>query len=363
MKITKNCMVTLRHRVTDSFGGVVDDGGAPLLYLHGGYGGIFAKLEAALEGKAVGDGIEVTLEPRDGFGVPDPALIARVPADCFPTPPQVGDGLEGDFGGTAMQCRVTAADARLVTLDANHPFAGMTLVFTATVQEVRPATDEEVASALQGLTRTVAEGKATERAFVQLKAESEAATLAEAEAADLVAAIRVPYLNTRFHLVFRSQAHKLCWLAPLFLLPALAGWLGIRGWTTACGSVVALWLAWTYFAPAVIRMAIDRWGYRFLLFDFSPNLNPSRLERFIVNGGNILSVLVVLGFTVVALFRLDHPSELLTLVGVDIAILVVLSILLAVLLPFLVMVLTGFRVRPVIDKAPAGAETRTGACP
>lgn len=287
MKIAKNCMVILRQRVTDPSGGVVDDGEAPLRYLHGGYGSIFAQLEAALEGRAAGDAIEVTLEPKDGFGVPDPALIVTVPVDCFPTPPQIGDGLEGDFGGTAMRCRVTAADARSVTLDANHPLAGMTLVFSATVQEVRPATDEEVASALQGLTRTVAEGKATERAFAQLKAEAEAAALAEAEAADLVATVRVPYLNTRVHLVFRSQAHKLCWLAPLFLLPALAGWLGMRGWTTACGVVVALWLAWSFFAPAVIRMAIDRWGYRFLLFDFSPNLNPSRLERFIVNGGCI----------------------------------------------------------------------------
>jgi hypothetical protein len=63
------------------------------------------------------------------------------------------------------------------------------------------------------------------RAFAQVRAaaadKAEAAALAEAEAAGLVEIVYVAQLGTHFRLVFRSQTHKLCWIAPMFLLPFL----------------------------------------------------------------------------------------------------------------------------------------------
>ncbi len=47
MQITKDTVVTLEYRVTDSDGALVDDGKHPLTYLHGGYGGIFHRIEVA----------------------------------------------------------------------------------------------------------------------------------------------------------------------------------------------------------------------------------------------------------------------------------------------------------------------------
>ncbi len=41
MQIAKNTVVTLSYRVTDSDGSLVDEGAQPLVYLHGGYDGIF----------------------------------------------------------------------------------------------------------------------------------------------------------------------------------------------------------------------------------------------------------------------------------------------------------------------------------
>ena len=68
MRIAKNTVVTLDYRVTDSDGNLVDEGPRPIVYLHGGYGGIFDKIEEALQGKAQGDQLVVRLEPEEGFG-------------------------------------------------------------------------------------------------------------------------------------------------------------------------------------------------------------------------------------------------------------------------------------------------------
>ena len=62
MKIGKNCVVTLTYRVVDKKGVVLDTGNEPLVYLHGGYKDVFEKVEKALEGKKVGDDIEISLK-------------------------------------------------------------------------------------------------------------------------------------------------------------------------------------------------------------------------------------------------------------------------------------------------------------
>ncbi len=356
MKIEGNVLVTLRLKVSNLDGEVVDPAAESISYLHGGHGGLFPKLEAALDGKTAGDSIQVTLKPRDGFGAYDDALVMAVPLDCTDEPPEVGGTLERDYNGTTLQYRVIAVDDRNVVMDANHPLAGRTLVFSAEVTDVRPVAPEEIATEVAALNQAARDWRAKERLLIQAKveaeAEAEAAIVAEAEAAGLVESAYVPQLGTRLRFVFRSQTHKLCWLAPLFLLPAAAAWLGYHGWETTCAILVVLWLAWCFFAPAVISKAINRWGYQFLFFDFSPNLNPSRLESGIVNGSALLSVLALLVFTVVALFHMNHLSDLLRIIGLDMAVLFAVGLPLMILLPFLVMVLTAFRVRPVVDKAP-----------
>ena len=59
MKIIRNSVVTLKYEVRDSRGEVVERGQEPLVYLHGGHGGIFPKVEAALADKAAGDRLRV----------------------------------------------------------------------------------------------------------------------------------------------------------------------------------------------------------------------------------------------------------------------------------------------------------------
>jgi FKBP-type peptidyl-prolyl cis-trans isomerase SlyD len=146
MQIAKNTVVTLSYRVTDTDGSPVDEGAEPLVYLHGGYDGIFPRIEEALQGKAVGDALEVKLEPDDAFGDYDAELVMIEPRDLFPDNIEVGMQFErateeGDDG--ELYTITDIADDKIV-VDGNHPLAGMALIFSCTVADVRTATADEI---------------------------------------------------------------------------------------------------------------------------------------------------------------------------------------------------------------------------
>jgi len=148
MQIARNFVVTLEYHVTDPDGEVVDEGREPIIYLHGGYDDIFPKIEEALQGKTVGESVQVKLQPDEAFGEYDSSLVQIEPRQDFPKELQVGmqfeggpeDGEDDDF----VIYRVTDIAGDKVVLDGNHPLAGMALVFTCTVSGVRPASAEEV---------------------------------------------------------------------------------------------------------------------------------------------------------------------------------------------------------------------------
>ncbi len=147
MRIGKDTVVTLDYRVTDSDANTVDEGAQPLVYLHGGYGGLFAALESALEGKETGEVVTARLEPDQAFGEYDAELISVESRDLFPATLEVGMQfervVEGGDEETALFTVTDIADGKVV-VDGNHPLAGMVLVFHCTVAEVRPATAEEI---------------------------------------------------------------------------------------------------------------------------------------------------------------------------------------------------------------------------
>ncbi len=150
-KVTRDSVVTLAYSVIDADGNMIDAGREPLRYLHGGYNEIFLPVEAALHGKAIGDSVSVKLQPADAFGEYDPELVTIVPVEELPRPLAVGMQIEGTPEGGGEEDRFFAtitdiADNKAV-LDANHPLAGISLVFAATVQELRPATAAEIVEA------------------------------------------------------------------------------------------------------------------------------------------------------------------------------------------------------------------------
>lgn len=149
-KICSNTVVTLTYNLTDPDGNMLDEGNQPIVYLHGGYGGVFTPIEDALEGKAAGDAVTVKLQPNDAFGEYDFELLQIEPVENLPEPLKVGMMIEGDsedgLEESAVFYTVTEiADGKAV-LDGNHPLSGMALVFTGTVTAIRVATEGEIAA-------------------------------------------------------------------------------------------------------------------------------------------------------------------------------------------------------------------------
>lgn len=146
MRIENGTIVSLNYQVTDLDGNVVDDGEQPMLYLHGAEDQLFPKLQAALDGKAVGESIKVELEPDDAFGEYDADLVVLEALSVFPPDIAVGVQVQGGAEGEEpMLYTVTDIEDDTVVLDGNHPLAGITLVFACTVAAVRTANAEEIA--------------------------------------------------------------------------------------------------------------------------------------------------------------------------------------------------------------------------
>jgi FKBP-type peptidyl-prolyl cis-trans isomerase SlyD len=147
MQIGPNTVVTLAYSVTDSDGSLVDAGEQPLVYLHGGHGGIFEKIEEELEGQEAGFQKTVRLLPEEAFGEYDAELVMVEPRELFPEDIEVGMQFEraSEDGEDDMLYTITDIAEGKVVVDGNHPLAGAALLFSCTVSDVRAATAEEIA--------------------------------------------------------------------------------------------------------------------------------------------------------------------------------------------------------------------------
>lgn len=147
MQITKNSVVTLDYQVHDVEGNLIDEGSQALVYIHGGYDGIFPRIEEELHGKDVGAMLKLKLEPEEAFGEYDAELVNIEARNVFPEQIEVGMQFErsGEDDEEDLLFTITDIEGDKVVVDGNHPLAGMSLVFTCTVVDVRPATAEELA--------------------------------------------------------------------------------------------------------------------------------------------------------------------------------------------------------------------------
>ena len=149
MRIAKDMIVTITYRLSNMQGELLEEATQeePAAYLHGGYDGIFPKVESALEGKEIGDEVDVMLEPNDAFGEYDAELVRMEPANLFPEEVNVGMQFEGgsEDGQHHMLYTVTDVADGQVVVDGNHPLAGQALRVACKVEQVRVASAEEVA--------------------------------------------------------------------------------------------------------------------------------------------------------------------------------------------------------------------------
>lgn len=143
MQITKNKVAAIHYTLRDNEGTIIDtsSGRDPLYYLHGA-GNLIIGMEEGLEGKAKGDKFQLKIAPEKGYGEKDPGMIQQVPRSAFGGQ-DVKPGMKFSTNQGAV---VTVTDVGLenVTVDANHPLAGVELNFDVEIMEVRNATSEEI---------------------------------------------------------------------------------------------------------------------------------------------------------------------------------------------------------------------------
>lgn len=138
-------VVSLAVELYDAQGTPLDVSGPPVVYLHGGYGGLLEALERALEGRQAGETVRVQLEPEQAFGEYDAALLRVEPRARYGDGLEVGMQVEDAFdGGETRRYAVTDLAEDKVVLDANHPLAGMALRVACRVLEVRAASADEL---------------------------------------------------------------------------------------------------------------------------------------------------------------------------------------------------------------------------
>jgi FKBP-type peptidyl-prolyl cis-trans isomerase SlyD len=120
--------------------GVVDTNvdSDPLIYIQGTHQ-IVPALEKALEGKAVGDTVEVSIDPRDGYGERNEEAFQEVGKSQVPEEARKVDTvLQGqDKEGGVVNARVAEVRDETLLLDFNHPLAGKTLQFSVKILNIQ----------------------------------------------------------------------------------------------------------------------------------------------------------------------------------------------------------------------------------
>ena len=147
LQITKHSVVSIEYTLTSDDGEVLDTskGREPLVYLHGA-GNLIPGLEKELEGKAKGDAMKVRIAPEDAYGERNDAMVQVIKRDQLPPDieVQVGMQLQAQSPQGVQIVTVVGVEGDDISLDGNHPLAGVPLNFEVAVVEIREATSEEL---------------------------------------------------------------------------------------------------------------------------------------------------------------------------------------------------------------------------
>ena len=148
MKVGKDKVVLMHYTLKNDAGDVIDssDGADPLPFLQG-HGNIIPGLESALEGSKVGDKLDVSIEPEEGYGLRMQDAIQEIPSSALKGVDEIKVGMQlqsEDKDGNAFLVSVTKIEDDKITVDGNHPLAGQTLHFSVSIESIRKAEAEEL---------------------------------------------------------------------------------------------------------------------------------------------------------------------------------------------------------------------------
>ena len=138
----------LDYRLLNPLGEEVDSSadGNPMAFVEGD-GTMVPGLEAAVLGKLAGDEFEVKIGPEKAYGFSQRSLVRTVAPDMFMADIdsiEVGMIFQVGSGAEAEVAKVVAVEDGGITIDANHPLAGVSFHFEISVLESREASGEEL---------------------------------------------------------------------------------------------------------------------------------------------------------------------------------------------------------------------------
>ena len=140
-------VISFHYKLTDPTGKLIDssNGKPPLAYIEGA-GAIIPGLERQLTGLKKGDKKIIQVPAAEAYGLKEEARKITVKREEIPAKEvKVGDRFSGGKDAHAPIYRVTQLTDTEVTLDGNHPLAGIDLTFDIDLTDIREATAEEMA--------------------------------------------------------------------------------------------------------------------------------------------------------------------------------------------------------------------------
>lgn len=151
MSIVKNKVVTFHYKLNEPDQDVFENSRdqEPVSYLHG-HNGMLKAIEAALEGKAEGENVVITLSPEDAYGPIREDAVQRVSIKHIVKPARKkvkyvpGMVVQVNTANGPQDVVVVKTGLKNLDVNTNHPLAGKTLTFDIDITEVRDATDDEL---------------------------------------------------------------------------------------------------------------------------------------------------------------------------------------------------------------------------
>ena len=149
LRVADDIVVTMAYRLSVD-GEVIEDSeseeGSRIEFIQGA-GMVLPALEEHLYGLVVGDQKDITLQPEEGYGVPDPDAFADIPRSEFPSEIPLQPGVElqlKDEDDELQYAVIESVDNQNVRLNFNHQLAGKVLDFSVHIVSLRTATPEEL---------------------------------------------------------------------------------------------------------------------------------------------------------------------------------------------------------------------------
>ncbi|KJR97765.1 MAG: hypothetical protein VR65_22260 [Desulfobulbaceae bacterium BRH_c16a] len=137
----KGTTVTIQFSILLDNGSIVGgpENKTPLTFTVG-KGKVLRKLEDGILGMAVKENRKIHIDPAEGYGEYNKDLVLRVERKHFPPDIKLIPGRTVQYqnrSGERVNFVVNDVDEKTVTIDGNHPLAGLNLTYDVELLEVR----------------------------------------------------------------------------------------------------------------------------------------------------------------------------------------------------------------------------------